>query len=54
MDKRYELNMSLYQLGIILLFNVAPTWTAKEIREQTKLNDAEIARILKVIPLSRA
>ncbi|KAJ3054970.1 Cullin-2 [Rhizophlyctis rosea] len=46
-DKRYELNVSLHQLGTLLLFNGPPTLSLKDIREATKLNDADIQRIFK-------
>ncbi|KAJ3036581.1 Cullin-2 [Rhizophlyctis rosea] len=46
-DKRYELNVSLHQLGVLLLFNGAATQTVKEIQEGTKLSEAEIRRVCK-------
>ncbi|TPX64061.1 hypothetical protein SpCBS45565_g06144 [Spizellomyces sp. 'palustris'] len=48
MDKRYELNVSLYQLGVLLLFNVTPSLTIHDIVHQTKLNNSEVERILKI------
>ncbi|KAK9767992.1 hypothetical protein K7432_001722 [Basidiobolus ranarum] len=46
-DRRYELSLSLHQLGIVLLFNNANKLSYKEIQESTKLNDPELKRSLK-------
>ena len=47
-DKRYELNVSLHQLGVLLLFNGGTTLSLKEIQDDTKLSDVEIGRVCKV------
>ncbi|KAJ3300541.1 Cullin-2 [Borealophlyctis nickersoniae] len=47
-DKRYELNVSLYQLGTLLAFNGATTMSLQDIRNHTKLTDTELKRIIKV------
>ncbi|ORX96529.1 Cullin 1a [Basidiobolus meristosporus CBS 931.73] len=47
LDRRYELSLSLHQMGIMLLFNNTDRLSYKEIQESTKLNDAELRRSLK-------
>ena len=47
-DKRYELNMTLYQLAILLLFNNGDSFTINEIINQTLLPLSEVSRFLKV------
>ncbi|KAI9202899.1 Cullin [Polychytrium aggregatum] len=48
-DKRYELNVSLYQLSILLLLNSLPRVSLQEIEKQTKLSQSEIQRSLKAL-----
>ncbi|CAG8456136.1 9200_t:CDS:10 [Ambispora leptoticha] len=47
LDKRYEFSVSLYQLGVLLLFNAVDMLTFKEISEHTRLNEQELKRVLK-------
>ncbi|CAG8443676.1 9696_t:CDS:10 [Ambispora gerdemannii] len=47
LDKRYEFSVSLYQLGVLLLFNTIDMLTFKEICEHTRLNEQELKRVLK-------
>ncbi|CAI2161539.1 18874_t:CDS:10 [Funneliformis geosporum] len=47
LDKRYEFSVSLYQLGVLLLYNGADMFTFKEIIEHTGLNDQELRRVMK-------
>ncbi len=47
-DRRYELNMTLYQLAILLLFNNGDSFTINEIVNSTQLPLIEISRFLKV------
>jgi len=47
-DKRYELNMTLYQLAILLLFNNEDSFTINDIVNQTQLPLSEVSRFLKV------
>ncbi|KAG4105964.1 Cullin-domain-containing protein [Neocallimastix lanati (nom. inval.)] len=46
-DKRYELNMTLYQLAILLLFNNEDSFTINDIVNQTQLPLSEVSRFLK-------
>ncbi|KAI8821123.1 Cullin [Fimicolochytrium jonesii] len=46
-DKRYELALTLYQTGVLLLFNNVTKLTVAEIKEQIKLGDADVGRIVK-------
>ena len=48
-SKRYELNMTLYQVAILLLFNSGDSFTINEIINQTQLPLNEVSRFLKVI-----
>lgn len=50
-DKRYELNCSLYQAGVLLQFNDADSFTVDELKVATSLNDAEFKRVIKVCAL---
>ncbi|KAI9336011.1 Cullin [Zopfochytrium polystomum] len=47
LDKRYELNVSTFQLGVLLLFNDSTSMSVNEISAQTRLGDAELKRVLK-------
>ncbi|CAG8496671.1 9525_t:CDS:10, partial [Paraglomus occultum] len=47
LDRRYEFSVSLHQLGVLLLFNNVDVLTLKDIKEHTRLNDAEVRRIIK-------
>jgi len=46
-SKRYELNMTLYQVAILLLFNSGDSFTINEIINQTQLPLNEVSRFLK-------
>jgi len=46
-DKRYELNMTLYQLAILLLFNNGDSFTINDIVNHTQLPLSEVSRFLK-------
>ncbi|ORX60862.1 Cullin-domain-containing protein [Piromyces finnis] len=46
-SKRYELNMTLYQVAILLLFNNGDSFTINEIVNQTQLPLNEVSRFLK-------
>ena len=48
LDRRYEFSVSLHQLGVLLLFNNVDVLALKDIKEHTRLNDAEVKRIIKV------
>ncbi|ORX80888.1 Cullin-domain-containing protein [Anaeromyces robustus] len=45
--RRYELNMTLYQLAILLLFNNGDSFTINEIVNSTQLPLVEVSRFLK-------
>nr|KAJ3422337.1 Cullin-2 [Polyrhizophydium stewartii] len=45
-EKRYEFNMSLHQLSLILMFNDATTVKLADVRELTKLAHADIAKMV--------
>ncbi|KAI1303393.1 Cullin-2 [Mortierella claussenii] len=47
LDKRYELSLSLYQFAVLAVFNAGDTFTVAEIREQTKLIEFELIRVVK-------
>ncbi|KAG9289195.1 hypothetical protein G9A89_022504 [Geosiphon pyriformis] len=47
LDKRYEFLVSLYQLGVLLLFNGSEILTFKDICEHTQLNQQELKRVIK-------
>ncbi|CAG8591155.1 13153_t:CDS:10, partial [Acaulospora colombiana] len=47
LDKRYEFSVSLHQLGVLLLFNNADSYSFKDIRDHTGLNDQELKRVMK-------
>ncbi|CAG8780117.1 17510_t:CDS:10, partial [Gigaspora margarita] len=47
LDKRYEFSVSLHQLGVLLLFNNVDTYSFRDIREHTGLNDLELKRVMK-------
>ncbi|KXS20409.1 Cullin-domain-containing protein, partial [Gonapodya prolifera JEL478] len=49
LEKRYELNASLYHVGILLLFNSTDSLSVREVREAICLAPAEIKRLLKVL-----
>jgi cullin 1 len=48
LDKRYEFAVSLYQLGVLLLYNNEEIYNFKEICENTGLNEQELKRVMKV------
>ncbi|TPX61729.1 hypothetical protein PhCBS80983_g00954 [Powellomyces hirtus] len=50
MDKRYELSLSLYQMGVLLLFNAADDLSLSfaDIQNASKLSQADLTRILKI------
>ncbi|KAJ3133273.1 hypothetical protein HK100_004534 [Physocladia obscura] len=47
LDKKYELNMSLHQLGILLLFNKAEKLSVNYIATQVKVSTDDVKRVLK-------
>ncbi|KAF8933640.1 Cullin [Dissophora ornata] len=47
LDKRYELSLSLYQFAVLAVFNSGDSYTVSEIRDQTKLVEAELIRVVK-------
>ncbi|KAL1921300.1 uncharacterized protein VTP21DRAFT_11016 [Calcarisporiella thermophila] len=46
LDKRYELSVPLYQMGVLLLFNQADSLTVQNIKEVTRLGEVELTRAL--------
>lgn len=48
LDKRYEFSVSLHQLGVLLLFNIATVYTFKDIRDHIGLSEQELKRVMKV------
>ncbi len=48
-DKRYELQMSLQQTSILLLFNHSEKITAADISSQTNIAGAELEKNLKIL-----
>ena len=46
LDRRYEFSVSLHQLGVLLLFNNVDVLTLKDIKEHTRLSDAEVSKLL--------
>ncbi|KAI9019022.1 Cullin [Hyaloraphidium curvatum] len=48
-DKKYELNCSLFQAGILLQFNDTDSLTIEDLRAATSLNDTEMKRSLKAL-----
>ncbi|KAF9087137.1 hypothetical protein BGX23_008323 [Mortierella sp. AD031] len=47
LDKRYELSLSLYQFAVLAVFNAGDSFTVAEIRDQTKLIEFELFRVVK-------
>ncbi|KAF9187316.1 hypothetical protein BGZ51_001406 [Haplosporangium sp. Z 767] len=47
LDKRYELSLSLYQFAVLAVFNAGDAYTLAEIREQTKLVEFELIRVVR-------
>ncbi|KAF9433534.1 Cullin-2 [Entomortierella beljakovae] len=47
LDKRYELSLSLYQFAVLAVFNAGTSYTVSEIRDQTKLVEFELIRVVK-------
>ncbi|KAF9116089.1 Cullin-2 [Mortierella sp. AM989] len=47
LDKRYELSLSLYQFAVLAVFNAGNSYTVSEIRDQTKLVEFELIRVVK-------
>lgn len=47
LDKRYELSLSLYQFAVLAVFNAGDSFTLHEIRNQTKLVEFELIRVVK-------
>ncbi|KAF9903555.1 hypothetical protein EC991_003721 [Linnemannia zychae] len=47
LDKRYELSLSLYQFAVLAVFNAGDSFTMTEIRDQTKLIEFELIRVVK-------
>ena len=47
-DKRYELQVSLFQLGVLLVFNGGDSFPLRDILEATKLNQIEFVKNVKV------
>lgn len=51
--KRHELNVSTYQMCVLLLFNSADKLTYKEIKSQTEIPDPDLKRALLSLSLMR-
>ncbi|KAJ3026475.1 UNVERIFIED_CONTAM: hypothetical protein HDU68_005607, partial [Siphonaria sp. JEL0065] len=49
LDKKYELNMSLHQLGLLLLFNKTDKMLFSDIANELKLSVDDIKRMVKVL-----
>ncbi|KAI8811084.1 Cullin [Cladochytrium replicatum] len=49
LDKKYELNVSLYQLAVLLAFNTSSSLQLRDIKEQTQLSEGEMIRIVKTL-----
>ncbi|KAG0368158.1 Cullin-2 [Gamsiella multidivaricata] len=47
LDKRYELSLSLYQFAVLAVFNSGDSYKVSEIRDQTKLIEFELIRVVK-------
>ncbi|KAG0288182.1 Cullin-2, partial [Dissophora globulifera] len=47
LDKRYELSLSLYQFAVLAVFNSGDSFSLSEIKEQTKLVEVELVRVVK-------
>jgi len=47
LDKRYELSVSLYQFAVLAVFNAGDSFSLAEIREQTRLVEFELVRVVK-------
>ncbi|KAF9300995.1 Cullin-2 [Mortierella antarctica] len=47
LDKRYELSLSLYQFAVLAVFNAGDSFTLHEIRNQIKLVEFELIRVVK-------
>ncbi|KAF9333405.1 Cullin-2 [Podila minutissima] len=47
LDKRYELSLSLYQFAVLAVFNAGDSFTLHEIRNQIKLAEFELIRVVK-------
>lgn len=53
LDRPYEIQMGLYQMVLLLLFNDALSLTVEDIVQQSCLSEADVVRSLKVIIRSR-
>jgi len=51
LPKRYELQLTVYQVAVLLLFNEALSLSFADIFQQTQLNEAELLRVLKVLTI---
>ncbi|ORY36360.1 Cullin-domain-containing protein [Rhizoclosmatium globosum] len=49
LDKKYELNVSLHQLGILLLFNPVESITVAEMAVAVKLSEDDVRKIAKAL-----
>ncbi|KAG0343849.1 hypothetical protein BG004_004956 [Podila humilis] len=47
LDKRYELSLSLYQFAVLAVFNAGDSFSLLEIRQQIKLVEFELIRVVK-------
>ncbi len=50
LKKRYEFQVTNYQMGVLLMFNKSDKFTVEEISSHTNLQDKELNRTLMVIP----
>jgi hypothetical protein len=48
LDKKYELNVSMHQLAVLLAFNDSDTFTVQSLQNLTNSNEGELLRVLKV------
>jgi len=47
LPKRYELQLSVYQVAVLLLFNTVDSLSFADIRQQTQINEPVLQRLLK-------
>jgi len=47
LPKRYELQLSVYQVAVVLLFNPVDSLSFADIRQQTQINEPVLQRLLK-------
>jgi len=48
LPKRYELQLSVFQIAVLLLFNDNTSYSFSDIQQQTQLSESELLRVLRV------